>query len=187
MLMLTQLFACASLDILEADLDPKVPVDNVERVMAMNHWGLLGRIFVKHGRESWLAKLNWQHDLLSDNLTLSTSLGGVVAKLRYSEQGILVSDSDGNMRVTSNDELQSLLGYSPPLQHLKFWVRGVPSSAFDVERRHTNPLGAQVFNQDGWSVKLERFVLSADVVLPTRITLIKDELKIKLVVDDWAV
>ncbi len=183
--MLTQVLACASMEPIKKLRSPESIADNTKKILAIDNWSLVGRLSVRSAKESWLTSLKWHHNTLVDALTLSTSLGGVVAKLNYSNQVFSLSDSDGHMRETSNAELQSLLGYPPPLRHLTFWVRGVPNPDIAVDDKAMNSRGALVFKQDGWDVKLERFDLFSDLVLPTRVTLIKNGLKIKLVVDEW--
>ncbi|MEO1888760.1 MAG: lipoprotein insertase outer membrane protein LolB [Cycloclasticus sp.] len=182
----TQLFACASLEPLKQQVNPGSFVGNSERILAVKHWSLVGRLSVRNKKESWLTSLSWKHKDSINQLTLSTSLGGIVAKLAYSKERVWVSDSDGNMHEASGADLQSMFGYSPPLRHLHFWITGVPSPNLMIENEISDSLGVHSFKQDGWDVKLERFSLFADVVLPARVTLFKDGLKIKLVVDEWS-
>ncbi|HIF17739.1 MAG TPA: outer membrane lipoprotein LolB [Cycloclasticus sp.] len=182
----TQLFACASLEPLRQQVTSGSFVGNSERILAVKHWSLMGRLSVRNKKESWLTSLSWKHKDSINQLTLSTLLGGIVATLAYSKEGVWVSDSDGNMHEASSAELHSMLGYSPPLRHLHFWITGVPNPNLMIENEASNSLGVHSFKQDGWDVKLERFNFFADVFLPTRVTLFKDELKIKLVVDEWS-
>jgi outer membrane lipoprotein LolB len=161
------------------------PSNNTDKVLAVNSWGLQGRLSVRSSKESWLTKLEWTHDELTDDLTLSTSLGGGVAKLVYSDRGIFLTDVDGFMQKVSETELEALLGYSPPLSNLKYWVRGVPSPEQVTSLKAEFIDGVVAFKQDGWSVKLERFDQVGDVALPGRISLLKNDMRIKLVVDEW--
>jgi outer membrane lipoprotein LolB len=183
--MMTQLFACASMDSLRGGIAPVVTSDNTQKILTIKHWSLIGRLSVRHSNDSWLTRLKWRHEELQDDLALSTSLGGVVAKLRYIDGQILMSDAGGNMRMTSNTQLQSSIGYTPPLQHLKFWVRGISNPRVRVNEVKESLTDKVHFQQDGWDVKLWRFVLFGDIVLPTRIALSKKDLIIKIVVDKW--
>jgi outer membrane biogenesis lipoprotein LolB len=47
--------------------------------------------------------------------------------------------------------------------------------------------GVILFNQDGWDVRLGDFEKVGGIVLPSKIYLSKEGLKIKLVVDEWLV
>jgi len=184
-LVVTQLFACASVD---SVVQKKVPVagfENAQNILAIKGWQLLGRLSVRSERESWLAILEWQHDALVDDLVLSTSLGGVIAKLKYSNDAIVLSDAKDGVREVSNKELHALLGYAPPLAHLKFWVRGGGDPQWPMKVKEASNAGDKVFEQDGWLVKLGRFRQEGELILPSKVFIQKDGVKIKLVIDKW--
>ncbi|MBL4743994.1 MAG: outer membrane lipoprotein LolB [Cycloclasticus sp.] len=185
MLVVTQLFACAAIEPKKSDIVSKKDFGDVEEILAVKSWRLLGRISVRNRYESWLTKLDWNHDETVDALVLSTSLGGVVAKLEYGQQGIKLSDADGVVRQVSENELQSLLGYSPPLRYLRFWVRGIPAPFSSAEIVGSGIENILMFEQDGWQVKLQRFNRVNELVLPKKLTLSKGGLKIILIIDEW--
>ncbi|PHS73683.1 MAG: outer membrane lipoprotein LolB [Cycloclasticus sp.] len=184
-LMVTQLFACAFLAPLKNETDHNARATNKSAILAINQWHLLGRLSVRHAKESGLTKLDWQHSELSDELILSTSLGGVLAKLSYMDNRIIVAGSDGISHVVTEQELHSQIGYLPPLNHLKFWVRGFPNPEIDVQIQQVDSSDELSFEQDGWDVELTRFETFSAFELPTKVSLIKGGLKIKLVVDEW--
>jgi outer membrane lipoprotein LolB len=186
-LLVTQLLACSSVGSIKSDANIAQSLLNTEKVLAIKHWQLLGRLSVRNHRESWLTKLEWKHDVLADDLTLSTSLGGVVARLVYSNAGIAMSDAKGVMQRISDEDLQSSLGYLPPWAHLKYWVRGIPSPKAQLLMSEEQKTGVILFNQDGWDVRLGDFEKVGGIVLPSKIYLSKEGLKIKLVVDEWLV
>ena len=181
---LTQLVACASIGPTKTYIDPDVISNNSSKVAAINEWRLVGRLSVRHPEDSWVVYLSWHHRLLTDDLLLSTALGGVVAKLFYDENQIIIEDADGDRRVVNEGELTSQLGYAPPLQHLKYWARGLPSPDLTVQFEKSSP-AQRAFKQDGWDVTLEQFSDIKGVALPAKISLLKNKLKIKLVVDKW--
>lgn len=183
--LVTQLFACASVDSLKQKALPIASHSHVESILAVKQWRLLGRLSVRNTKESWLTKLEWRHNELIDGLILSTSLGGVVAKLEYSDSVIALSNIEGETRLVSEQELRELLGYSPPLSHLKFWVRGVANPRFTVQVMPSPSLHVKAFEQDGWQVSLSKFHREGGLVLPSKVSLEKEGLKIKLVVDQW--
>lgn len=185
MLVVTQLFACAVIEPIKNDMVSKKDFGDVEEILAVKSWRLLGRISVRNAHESRLTKLDWRHDEAVDALVLSTSLGGVVAKLEYRQQGIKLSDAGGVVRRVSENELQSILGYSPPLQYLRFWVRGIPAPFASAKIVSSGIEDALMFDQDGWQVKLQRFNRVNKLVLPKKLTLSKGGLKIILIIDEW--
>ena len=181
---LTQLVACASIEPTKTYINPDVISNNASKVTAINEWWLVGRLSVRHPEGSGVVHLSWHHKVLTDDLLLSTALGGVAAKLFYKENQIIIEDSDGNKRVVDEDELTSQLGYAPPLHHLKYWARGIPNPSLNVQVIKGSPT-QRAFKQDGWDVTLEQFSEIEGVALPEKILLLKNKLKIKLVVDKW--
>jgi len=186
-LVVTQLFACASIDPVAKKEERAINFVDAQRILAVKNWQLLGRLSISSKKESWLAILDWQHDESIDALALSTSIGGVIAKLKYSSSAVVLSDEKGVEREVSDQELQDLLGYAPPLSHLKFWVRGVGNPQLELKIKEVSKVGSRVFEQDGWLVTLSRFSQEGKLRLPKKVFIQKDGVKIKLVVDKWLV
>jgi len=184
-LVITQLFACASVDSEVQKKSPLADVVNAQSVLAIKNWQLLGRLSVRSEKESWLATLEWHHDHSADNLALSTSLGGVIAKLTYANNAVFLSDAKGSVREVSDKELMTLLGYAPPLAHLRFWVRGVVDPQWPMQVKEASNADGKVFEQEGWLVRLSRFRQEGELMLPSKVFIQKDGVKIKLVVDKW--
>jgi len=184
-LMASQLWACASMETSKNVVDPTLVAGNDAKVLVLKEWRLLGRLSARNGKESWLTKLEWKHNIWVDDLTFSTSLGGVVATLAYAGNTIIFAASDGVKREVTEQELQAKIGYSPPLQHLKFWVRGVPNPTLSFQKIENNLVGVRAFHQGGWRVELGRFELLDDVVLPAKVMLSRNDLTMKIVVDQW--
>lgn len=185
-LLLSSLIACSSMPALKHKVEPlsQATTYEVDR-LTKTRWHLSGRLSIRSQKESWLTSLDWRHNKVEDQLVLSTSLGGVVAKLRYSVGSIVLSQADQVERRISELELAETLGYSPPVEHLKYWVRGVPNPALKVYLDPDAPSGVRRFLQDGWRVSLERFAAYNNHSLPTKVSLTKEQIKIKLVVDQW--
>lgn len=185
LLVLTQLLACATVEPTRLSLDAKALSGNADKVISTKRWSLVGRLSIKNEKESWLTVLNWRHDAQIDDLTLSTSLGGVVARLYHADSVFSMADDNGVIREVSEAELQSTLGFSPPLQHLKFWIRGVSNPSAEVMDESITLAGEVTFKQGGWSVKQASFDVFDGLMLPTRVTLKKNGLTLKMVVDKW--
>tara|TARA_R110002096_G_scaffold416940_1_gene620333 strand:- start:534 stop:1115 length:582 start_codon:yes stop_codon:yes gene_type:complete len=178
------LMACSSLPTREHEVEGQVTANEINKVMRETYWHLIGRLSMRNDRESWFTSLEWRHNQSDDFLILTTTLGGVVAKLRYAAGVITVLEPDKVERVISEQELGSLLGYSPPIQHLRFWVRGIPNPMLDAQF-DLAPVGVRRFSQGGWYINLERFGAFNDGSLPGKMSISKEQIKIKIVVDKW--
>jgi len=185
LLMALNLFACASMSSFEPVTADHINESNTRRVLAIDRWHLVGRLSVRHGNQSWLSRVEWQHLKQLDVLTLSTSLGGVMARLSFSGDEIYLTDSDGATRMIAQAELEGLLGYSPRLQQLKYWVRGVADPSLGFLPNELAVTNGWRFEQASWQVTLGRYHRLDGLVLPTKIVAEKKRLKIKLMVDEW--
>ena len=130
-LLVMQLVACASLPPLDETFNENLVDRNSLKVLAIDEWSLVGRLAVRSESDSWLTRLDWEHKDYFDTLLISTSLGGVLARLRFEGGIIYFTDSEGVVRIINEDELEEMLGYVPPIHQLKYWLRGVfdPSKA----------------------------------------------------------
>jgi len=183
-LMVMQLIACASLPPLDETVNEGLVERNSLKVLAIDEWSLVGRLAVRSESDSWLTRLDWEHKDYFDTLLISTSLGGVLAKLKFEGNVIYFTDSDDVTRIINEDELEAMLGYVPPIYQLKYWLRGVsdPSKAVIAGRVID---GYREFMQQGWQVKVGRFTKVGSVLLPKKITTIKGGVKVKVVVEEW--
>ena len=83
-------------------------------------------------------------------------------------------------------ELNSRLGFDAPLASLRYWVLGVPdpaqpaSESLDAAQQRLSAL-----TQDGWRVDYQSYVDSAGGPLPSKLTLQRDAVRVRLLVDDW--
>jgi len=155
--MVSQLLACASMEPTKAVIDQALMAGNDSKVLALKEWRLLGRLSAKSAKESWLTKLEWNHNVSADALVFSTSLGGVVATLAYVDNTIIFAASDGVKREV----------------------------ALSVQEEVRYSAESRVFYQSGWRVELGRFELLDGVILPAKVVVSKNNLTMKIVVDQW--
>ena len=101
-------------------------------------------------------------------LQLTSPLGTLVARARWSAEGATLATPDGESRYADLDELsRSALGEALPLRALPDWLRGRPWSA--APSRAT----AQGFEQLGWQVGLARLadgIVEASRAAPPSVT-----------------
>ena len=179
--------ACAPLSPLLKDNTVGLSALNVQRLLVLEQWRLTGRLSVRGGGRSMLSRLDWQHDELSDLLVVSTSLGGVAGKIKSLQGVLLLTDANGGTRLINHAELEGLLGYALPLQQLKFWVRGLADPSLPIKGAVRVSNGVREFEQQGWLIKLGRFVSIDGFTLPEKITVVKAGVKIKIVVEEWLI
>jgi len=113
-------------------------------------------------RGAWTGRFALAVGPQSLTLDLVTPLGATVARFETdSREARLLVPSDGGLREAHGTDAQALaeqvLGWSLPIERMPDWIEGRPSSG-----RPFHPLaaeeGSERFEQDGWSVTVQRIV-----------------------------
>jgi len=184
--LLLQLPACASL-VNKQSTPSKVfsQTDNQINVLAQKNWGVVGRVSVKQANDAWLANINWQHNEIVDELVISASLSGVLASVRYQGKQVIVETQEGVQVLQNNEELHSIVGFNPPINYLKYWVRGLTVPNVKLSNDTGFVEEGRSFNQAGWRVRLYGYQQKDAIWLPYRVSIKNERLKIKLAVEQW--
>jgi outer membrane lipoprotein LolB len=148
-------------------------------------WTVDGRLAVNVGEQGGSGAFKWQQQGDRSHLAVRGPLGvGAV-----DGQALTVVDSSG--ATTSGDaarsQVQSRLGADLPLSSLRFWVTARPDPAGQTAtiRDSTKP-PLRVIEQDGWHVEYDQFAEVQGHVAPTRLTATGGNVRLKLVLDRWA-
>ena len=178
------LTGCAVLKGKEAS--PQVP-EIQQQLYSLQRWKLDGRIAVKYGDEGWNANLTWEHEDRQDRLLISGPFSqGAVSIIMQSG---LIYINEGNGVVTSSHEpddlLKKRLGFSVPLPSLRYWVLGIPTPDFEFETKINAETGVRGFEQQAWVLTFENYENVASFILPQKITIQGNAVRLRLVVDEW--
>jgi len=85
-------------------------------------------------------------------------------------------------------ELAARLGFDPPLASLRYWVLGVPDPA-QPATESVDPAQQRLseLTQSGWRVQYQSYASAGSEVLPARLTLQRDTVRVRLLVDGWQI
>ena len=147
---------------------------------------IAGRIAVKHQAERSSATVRWKHSFEADEILLFAPLGKVMARINRDHQGLVLDTPDKHYTAQNAEELtQQALGWQLPLSGLNYWVLAMPkpNSVFDVERDANGQI--TLLRQDGWTIGYTRYQTVAPDSLPLRLNMQRDDLEIKLLIDEW--
>lgn len=148
---------------------------------------LAGRIAVKYRDQSSSGNLRWQHRGSSDDMVLLSPLGQTVTQISRNSNGVTLVDQAHKIHRAADAETLTgkLLGWRLPLSGLIYWVVGqpAPSLPYHVER-DTQHYPMQLM-QDGWQVNYSAWQTVDGQGLPRKIILQREDLEIRLVVDEW--
>jgi outer membrane lipoprotein LolB len=147
-------------------------------------WQLNGRVAVALGTQGWQATLDWRERGGAAELHLAGPLGVGAQVIAQTPSGLSINGappSDGALA-----QLQDKLGFDLPIEDLRYWLLGIPSprAQFDLTRNAQDR--AQHLAQSGWSIDYDRYLPVSGDVLPTRIVLTRDQVRVRIVADRWA-
>lgn len=157
-------------------------------LQARSHFELKGRVAVAAGNEGFNANLHWTQDGARSFVTLEGPLGVGGAQVTATGQELSLVTSRGERMDSdaAHAALESRLGFDPPLSSLRYWVLGVPdpgspfTEAVDAQTQRLSAL-----TQAGWHVDYTAYSAVGSQSLPSRLTLQRDAVRVRLLVDDW--
>ncbi|SFP74774.1 outer membrane lipoprotein LolB [Nitrosomonas cryotolerans] len=164
--------------------------DRANTVLA--NFNLLGRISVRDEKQHFSGRVRWEHTGFNDEILLLSPLGQTVAQIERDLEGVRLTTSEQAIFYAVDVEslTEEILGWRLPLKGLQYWVQGMHSPATASEQDLDVNGRIKTIRQDNWQINYIRYFSVSAVSLdrPRIIELsYNDDLKIKLVVDDWKV
>jgi len=158
------------------------------QLQAWEHFALRGRVAVATGDNGFNASLHWAQDGAHSQVILEGPLGsgGVRISATGDELDIVTARGEHINNETAHAELATRLGFDPPITSLRYWVLGVPdpaapaTEALDPAQQRLTAL-----TQGGWHIAYGSYVAVGAEALPQRLTLERDAVRMRLLVDNW--
>ena len=156
-----------------------------QHLQTLQAWQLDGRAAVALGTQGWQANLDWRQDGGYAELHLTGPLGIGAQVIRQTPSGFSVNGAPPSSAAIA--QLQQQLGFDLPVAQLRFWLLGIPdpSAPFDLARNEQDR--AQHIAQSGWSIDYERYLAAAGDVLPGRVVLNRESVRVRIIIDHWEV
>ncbi|HYL71846.1 MAG TPA: lipoprotein insertase outer membrane protein LolB [Candidatus Dormibacteraeota bacterium] len=157
-------------------------------LQASAHFELRGRVAIATGHDGFNANLRWAQDGAHSQLTIEGPLGVGAVQVSASGDDLSIVAGNGTQldSVAAHRELAARLGFDPPLASLRYWVLGVP----DPSRPATEEIDSaqqrlRSLSQDGWRIDYPQYLAFGAQWLPSRLTLQREAVRVRMFVDDW--
>jgi outer membrane lipoprotein LolB len=156
-------------------------------LQAITQFQLDGRLAATSGNEGFSAGVRWRQDHDSATLDLSAPLGFGAAHVEQNAAGLTVTSSRGVTLegAAASEELAKTLGFEPPLRSLRYWVLGASDPDFASQETIDYQQRLAHLEQDGWQVDYAQYTQVAGQWLPQQLTVARQSLRLKLVVNAW--
>jgi len=164
---------------------------------AVESWDIRARAVFFDREEVYNLDIHWFQNKNDFEITLQAPFGQGTVKLESIEDRVIqkqvrltMPDQKIYHRVSAEQLLRDILGWSIPVNGLKFWIRGIPhqQSSFEPEINFSGQL--KTLNQDGWWINYLEYEQSnlaslPNYKIPSQIYLKNSEYALKLVIDQW--
>jgi outer membrane lipoprotein LolB len=163
-----------------------VPLPWDERLSELQRdssWQLDGRVAVAVGTQGWQASLNWRQRASSTEVHLAGPLGVGAVVLKKTADGLSLNGAPPSDAVLA--QLQDKLGFDLPLDIFRYWLVGVPDPGTASDLTRNDQDRAQQLVQDGWTVSYDKYVLVGADLLPSRLVLSREGVRVRIAVDHW--
>jgi outer membrane lipoprotein LolB len=156
-------------------------------LQSLERWTLDGRMAVAAGSDGFSGGLSWRQDGAQAEIELRAPMGGRAISIRVEGEAISVTDGDG-ATVEGEDARRLVaehIGTTLPVAELRYWLVGAPAPGSP----HQESLGADhrlaSLDQSGWRVGYGAYRGIGDLVLPSRMEITTDGLRLRVMVADW--
>ncbi len=156
-------------------------------LQARDKFDLKGRIGVAVGQEGFNAKLRWQQRGTQSQLALDGPLGVGGARITSDGASLKVLNARGEQldSEAAKHEIESKLGFEPPIASLRYWVLGVPDPSMTADEKLDASMRLASLKQNGWQIDYTAYADVHGQALPSKATLTREGVRVRLFVDDW--
>lgn len=179
------LSACAVSPI-QSDTSPQWQARLAE-LEAVARWTLNGRVSVYDGQQAWHANLMWLQEGSAFDVRFNGPLASGALHLFGNETETTLQLPDQVIHVAPTPEilLQRELGLWLPVGHLKYWLLSRPDPAYPLAGEWDQAGRLVRMFQDGWEIEYREYMDATIPVLPRKIEITHEQLRVKIVIDQW--
>ncbi|AQZ93546.1 lipoprotein insertase outer membrane protein LolB [Halopseudomonas phragmitis] len=184
------LAACSSFhqrETLELGGDSRAWQQHRNSVEPLTAWTLQGKIGVRAPQESGSGTLFWLQQQDYYDIRLSGPLGRGATRIQGDREGIVL-DIAGQQTLraaSAEDLLEQEIGWRLPVDHLLWWVRGLPAPDSPSRLQLDTESRLARLSQSGWTIEYSRYQQVGERQLPQRLQLSGHDVLLTLVVTQW--
>ncbi len=147
---------------------------------------LTGRLSIKQGKEAQFGNVRWLHDSPHHEIDVISPLGATVANIVQDPQRVTLVTSDRQKyeALDADRLMESVLGWSLPLNGMQYWVLGKPAPPEQEAQAELGPDNRLArLNQQQWQIEYSNYRPVGNMQYPGKIVMRRDDVEIRFVVD----
>lgn len=161
-------------------------------LLAVQNFALQGRLS-ESGLTGVRGELNWTQTGRHFDIHFYGPLGVGAASITGDPKSVQIKTKDG-IYLTDHPEslMQEKLGWSLPLESLRYWLLGLPTPMRGFEREPADTVllddagRPQTIKQLGWKLDYGEYQTIGVIDLPRKIVLANGDKSFRIVVDQWS-
>ena len=155
-------------------------------ISALDTWSFSGKIALRTSNGADSASLAWRQSEQDLEFTVSGPVGLKQATLvRTRNQLSVLRNGERQLLAPGDDPLLAEFGWSLPLDHLPWWLRGLPSPALPAETQELSEGHLALLEQDGWRVEYPDYQWVDGRLLPRVIRFSRNDVSGKILLKHW--
>ncbi len=150
-------------------------------------WDIKGSLGITYNDQTEFAHFEWQRQNTAYAITLSSTLDiGSVKLIGDAKQVTLWKSATDKVTAATPEELmQTQLGWSLPLENLKYWIVGLPSPKMLYKATYDAYNHLATLKQGNWRIQYLGFAAFKGIDLPMKLTITNPQLHVKIVINTW--
>ena len=173
-----------------ADREPAWQL-HAEELSLLRSWSLHGTLAVRPaGDDASRVTMRWRQSPDSYHVRLMGPLGVGLFEVEGTATAVVARFPDGRRASAASPEalLEQEIGWSVPLQGLRYWIVGAPVPDVAPSKMELDDLGRlALLEQAGWTVVYERYDTVDGLSLPERIRFSNASVDATVIVRRWKV
>ncbi len=150
-------------------------------------WDFSGRIAVRTDTDGFNGKLRWQQRDTEYSATVSGPLGIGTVRVDGDGRSVTLTDKDGERTelLDAEQDLRLRYGWTIPIESLRYWALGIPDPGLPYDSDVDSDGRLASLKQGGWQVTISRYRPGGGQPMPSRLTALHADARVRLVIDAW--
>lgn len=188
LLLMVSLSACVTVPTKKQALNQNISWQQRQnKLSTLTAWTVKGAIGVHNQKDGWSASVNWQQIHNQYQLQLFGPLGAGLIRLNGTKGHVtLLTANNKKAQASSGDALlHQQTGWNLPVDNFYYWIRGIPAPGLVAEQKLDAYNHLQQLQQQGWTINYLGYTAVKGIDLPNKIELLAQNVKIRLVINNW--
>jgi outer membrane lipoprotein LolB len=161
------------------------------RLASARDWSLQGRVALSSGRNGGSGRIDWQQVGDHYEVALSAPVTRQSWRLGGDRSAARLEGLDGGPREGADAArlLREATGWEIPVTALSAWVRGARAEGIGAARMQFGADGRlSRIEQGGWTIDYSDWIPQPGlgIELPNRLNAVRDQARVRLIVDAWS-